>query len=53
MENNKPAAIVRVHCPELTPEEREKRMKRIHRAAADLVLATERAPRHREMFSAG
>ena len=29
--------IVRVHRPELTPEERAKRMQAIHKAAADLL----------------
>lgn len=53
MENNKPAAIVRVHRPDLTPEEREKRMELIRRAAVNLVLATERARRQKDMSSAG
>lgn len=40
MENKTtPAAIVRVHRPDLTPEERAKRMERIEQAAADLILA--------------
>lgn len=41
-------AIIHVHRPELTPEEREKRMKAIKKAAVDLVIATERkkAARH-------
>lgn len=36
-------AIVRIIRPELTPEEREKRMAAIKKAAVDLVLATEKA----------
>ena len=36
-------AVVTVTRPELTPEEREKRMAAIHRAAADLIVATMRA----------
>ena len=35
--------IVRVHRPELTPEERERRMNQIKRAAADLLIAAEKA----------
>lgn len=34
--------IVRVHRPELTDEERAKRMNQIHNAAAALLLAVER-----------
>lgn len=36
---NKPAAIVRVHRPDLTPEERAKRMKQIEKAATNLIVA--------------
>ena len=36
---NHPAAIVRVHRPELTPEERARRMKSIKEAAERLLLA--------------
>lgn len=39
MENAKSAAIVRVHRPTLTPEEREKRMNEIKRAAVNVLLA--------------
>lgn len=39
LESKYPAAIVRVHRPELTPEERAKRMEQIRRAAANLILA--------------
>lgn len=45
MENNKPSAIVRVHRPELTDEEKERRLKQIRMAAANLVIATERERR--------
>lgn len=34
---NFPNCIVRVHIPDLTEEERERRMKAIHNAAADLL----------------
>ncbi len=36
-----PNAIVRVHIPELSEEERAIRMKYIHNAAADLIRADE------------
>lgn len=40
MENNQnPTAIVRIHRPTLTPEERAKRMEAIKQAAVRLVLA--------------
>lgn len=32
-------AVVTVHRPELTPEERAKRMKEIKKAATDLLIA--------------
>lgn len=35
-----PTAIVRVHRPELTAEERARRMEAIKKAAANLVKAT-------------
>lgn len=35
--------IIVIHRPTLTPEEYEKRMARIKKAAVDLVIATERA----------
>lgn len=38
-------AIIRVHRPTLTEEERAKRMKAIHDAAARLIVATERSKR--------
>lgn len=31
--------IVRIHRPELTPEERARRMKKIENAAAELLIA--------------
>lgn len=36
-------ATVTVYRPILTPEERERRMKRIHDAAADLIKSTLRS----------
>ncbi len=44
-----PNAIVRVHIPDLTPEERARRMKRIHDAAAALLLERIRLDRERSM----
>lgn len=38
--------IVRVHRPELTPEERARRMEQIKLAAAKLVAATNRKETH-------
>ena len=32
-------AVVRVHIPDLTPEERERRMKEVTKAAVDLLLS--------------
>ena len=32
-------AIVKVHIPDLTPEERERRMKEVTKAAVDLLLS--------------
>lgn len=42
---NKNNCIVRVHRPELTPQEYERRMAQIHRAAVDLLLAAEKVRR--------
>ncbi|MBR4859322.1 MAG: hypothetical protein IKU08_09095 [Clostridia bacterium] len=39
---NFPNAIVRVHRPELTDQERSKRMKAIHKASADLLKEVEK-----------
>lgn len=36
------AAVVRVHRPNLTPEERAQRMKLIGQAAANLVMAAKK-----------
>lgn len=36
---------IRIHRPELTPEERAKRMEAIHDAAVRLIVATARAKR--------
>lgn len=36
----KPNAIVRIYHPDITPEERARRMELIRRAAADLVRDT-------------
>lgn len=38
-----PPAIVRIHRPVLTEEERAKRMKEVEKAAIKLILAAERA----------
>lgn len=38
-------AIVRIHRPELSPEERAARMKSIEQAAARLIMATREAKR--------
>lgn len=40
-----PPAIVRVHRPELTPEEREKRMAELKKACVNILIAQERAHR--------
>lgn len=42
MEKTRPAAIVQVYHPDITPEERAKRMELIRQAAADLVITTRR-----------
>ena len=42
MEQTTPAAFVRVHRPELTAEERARRMKRIREAAERLAAAAAR-----------
>ena len=39
----KPKAIVRVYRPELTPEERERRMEKLKKSAAELLIAIEKA----------
>ncbi len=40
--------IITVHRPELTPEERERRMTQIKEAATRLVIATEKERRTKE-----
>ena len=40
MEKTAPDFIVRIHRPELTPEERERRMKSVKKAAEALVRST-------------
>lgn len=42
---NKVQHIVRVHRPELTPQEYERRMAQIKKAAADLLIAAEKVRR--------
>ena len=37
-----PNAIVRVHLPDLTPDERERRMRKVKKAAEDLLKSVER-----------
>lgn len=44
MSNN----IIIVHRPELTPEERAKRMEEIKQATIDFVIATERRKQERK-----
>ncbi len=39
---NFPNAVIRVHRPELTEQERSKRMKAIHKASADLLKELEK-----------
>lgn len=39
---NYPGWTIRVHIPDLTPEERQRRMKAIERAAADVLRAAEK-----------
>lgn len=43
MDKKTPAAIVRIHRPELTAEEQAKRMQRVERAAAQLIVAAREA----------
>lgn len=37
-----PDMIVRVHIPDITPEERTRRMKQIHNAASELLKSQRR-----------
>ena len=41
--NATPAAIVRIHRPDLTTEERAKRMEQIKQAATNLIVAAQKA----------
>lgn len=43
-----PGCIATVYRPILTPEERERRMKKIYESAASLIESHERAMRERE-----
>ena len=43
--------IVRVHRPELSEEERARRMESIKQAAADLIRAAERNRKHEQHHS--
>ena len=45
--NQAPKPIIRVHHPDITPEERARRMELIRKAAVDLIIATERNKRTR------
>lgn len=47
MDSMNPAAIVRIHRPELTPEERARRMEGIKQAAARLIIAAHEAKKER------
>lgn len=42
MKDTTPAVIVRIHRPDLTPEERAKRMELIRQAAANLIVAAKK-----------
>lgn len=42
-----PNAVVRVHIPDLTPDERERRMQKVKKAAADLLKSEERRKHER------
>jgi hypothetical protein len=48
MDSMTPTAIVRVHRPELTTEERAKRMESIEQAAARLIIAAHEAKKERK-----
>lgn len=48
-----PNAIVRVHIPELTEEERNRRMEEIKKATVRLWLAYEKAKKKREEMNTG
>lgn len=42
MKNKTPPVIVRVHRPDITPEERVKRMGQISQSAAALIMAVKK-----------
>ena len=44
-----PGAIIRVYHPELTDQERSRRMKAIHNAAAELLKDIERKAKRNEL----
>jgi len=48
-----PNGITRVHIPDLTEDERSRRMKQIHDAAAALLLAQERSKKNGNLRSIG
>lgn len=48
-----PNGITRVHIPDLTEDERSRRMKQIHDAAAALLLAQERSKKNGSIHSIG
>lgn len=48
MDSTNPAAVVRIHRPELTPEERARRMNGIEQAAARLIIAAREAKKERK-----
>lgn len=48
MDSMNPTAIVRIHRPELTPEERARRMEGIKQAAARLIIAAHEAKTERK-----
>ncbi len=43
--NSAPAAIIHVHRPELSPEDRERRMELIKKAAANVIIALQKTER--------
>lgn len=45
-EGNRTIAIIRVHRPDITPEERERRLEEIRKAAVRVILASERMKRN-------
>ena len=45
-EGDRIIAKIRVHRPDLTPEERAKRLEEIRKAAIDVILAAERIERN-------